>query len=150
MADLNDGPEQIPLAPGEVQAAVLDLLPPRRFDLIITHNPSGEYTRHRRHEETSAAVISLWNAGRISAGELWTFAYEDGGKAYLPRPIETAPLYRPLPESIWQRKYAIITGVYGFPPDGFEARTTPRAEAFWQFADPSTAKSWLDRGGVPV
>ncbi len=150
MADLDDGPEQMPLDPSDVQSAIHQLLPPRRFGLLITHNPTGEYTRHRRHEETSAAVISLWSAGKIAADELWTFAYEDGGKAYLPRPVETAPLYYQLPESIWQHKYAIVTSIYGFPPDGFEALTTPRAESFWRFTDPSAAQRWLDCGGLPA
>ena len=64
---------------------------PKHFDLIITHNPTGEYTRHIRHEEVSKAVIKLWHAGKISAGELWTFAYEDGNKKYYPKPVRKAP-----------------------------------------------------------
>ncbi len=58
--------------------------------LILTHSPYGEYTRHLRHEETGRAVISLWEEGCISATEIWMFAYEDGGKRYLPRPIKAA------------------------------------------------------------
>ncbi len=147
MGDLDDGPEQNPLDQGELERTILELLPSRRFELVITHNPTGEYTRHRRHEEVSKAVISLWNAGRLSADELWTFAYEDGNKSYLPRPVEAAPLYGALPEPIWQRKCELITGIYGFPPDGFEARTTPRAEAFWRFTRPAEARAWLYKGG---
>ena len=92
MGDLDDGPEQKPLDEKEVERAILDLLPPKHFDLIITHNPTGEYTRHIRHEEVSKAVIKLWHTGKISANELWTFAYEDGGKEYFPRPVKT-PLF---------------------------------------------------------
>ena len=147
MGDLDDGPEQTPLRGSAVQSAILELLPARHFDLVITHNPNGEYTRHLRHEETSAAVISLWNAHILAMDELWTFAYEDGGKRYLPRPIEAASLYFPLPEPAWQRKYAIITDTYAFPPDGFEARTTPHAEAFWRFTTPAAASRWLQQGG---
>jgi len=148
MADLDDGPEQSPLAPAEVQSAILDLLPSMRYDLIISHDPAGEYTRHRRHEEVSAAVIRLWQSGRLPADELWTFAYDDGGRQYLPRPIPSASLYRLLPEAIWQRKYRIITDLYGFAPGSFEAHTAPRAEAFWRFTDPSDAMSRLDLGGI--
>ena len=147
MGDLDDGPEQQPLRGSAVQFAILELLPARHFDLVITHDPSGEYTRHLRHEETSAAVISLWHAGKLSMDELWTFAYEDGGKRYLPQPMKAASFYFPLPEPVWQRKYAIITGTYAFPPDGFEARTTPRAEAFWRFDSPAAANRWLEQGG---
>ena len=145
MGDLDDGPEQKPLAEAEVQRAVLQLLPHRHFDLIISHNPAGEYTRHLRHEELGTAVITLWHAGKISSDELWIFAYEDGGKQYLPRPIKTATIYHILPEVIWQRKYSLLTALYGFEKNGFEAETTPRAEAFWQFTNSMDAWQWLDK-----
>lgn len=144
MGDLDDSPEQAPLADDEVQDAILQLLPQRHFDLIISHNPAGEYTRHGRHEEIGKAVITLWHEGKLSSDELWIFAYEDGRKQYLPRPINTATVYQRLPEAIWQKKYELITAIYGFPKNGFEAKTTPRAEAFWQFTDPADAWRWLD------
>ena len=118
-----------------MESAILHLLPPTHFDLIISHNPSGEYTRHIRHEEVSKAVIKLWHAGKISTNELWTFAYEDGGKKYYPRPVENATIYRTLTKRIWLRKYSIITETYGFEKSSFEAETTPRAESFWQFTN---------------
>ena len=147
MGDLDDGPEQKPLDETEVQGMIQKLLPLRHFDLVISHNPTGEYTRHVRHEETGRAVITLWHAGQLSTDELWTFAYEDGGKRYLPRPIKTAPIYHLIPEQIWRKKYGIITRTYGFGQDSFEAKTTPRAESFWQFSSSSDAQEWLDHGG---
>jgi LmbE family N-acetylglucosaminyl deacetylase len=143
MGDLDDGPEQVPLAEDLLQKTILQLLPQKHFDLVISHNPAGEYTRHRRHEEIGKAVITLWHKRKLQADELWTFAYEDGGKQYRPRPIKTATIYRPLSDVIWRKKYDIITTVYGFPPNGFEAETTPRSEAFWQFTDPARARYWL-------
>lgn len=133
MGDLDDGPEQTPLPARTVQNAIIDLLPSGGFDLVITHGVWGEYTRHLRHEETGKAVLTLWNTGRLRARQVWRFAYEDGGGQYLPRPVQDADLRTRLPEEIWQRKYEIITEVYGFGPDSFEARTTPREEAFWCF-----------------
>jgi hypothetical protein len=130
MGDLNDGPEQIPLDNRRVEDTILELLGSRAFDLIITHGRRGEYTRHLRHEETVRAVVQLLKEGRLSAGQLWMFSYEDGGRKYLPRPIETSDVYAELPDEIWQKKYDIITEIYGFSPDSFEAKTTPRAEAF--------------------
>ena len=130
MGDLDDGPEQTPLPDSVVQQAVIDLLPLKKFDLVITHSPAGEYTRHLRHEEIGRAVIGLWHAQRISAGELWTFAYEDGNKKYHPRAREDADSYVALPNDIWEEKYRIITEVYGFDKAGFEAQTTPKNEAF--------------------
>ena len=148
MGNLDDSLEQKPLAENEVQGTILQLLPRQHFDLIISHNPAGEYTRHIRHEEIGRAVITLWQAGKIAANELWTFAYEDGGKQYLPRPIKTANIYRSLPERTWQRKYRIITATYGFDENGFEAETTPRAESFWQFTNSMDARQWLNKGAV--
>ena len=58
------------------------------------------------------------------------FAYEDGGAAYLPRPRRDADLLVPVAPAIWAGKYAIITGLYGFARSSWEARTTPRIEAF--------------------
>lgn len=143
MGDLDDGPEQKPLNEKELEHAILQLLPPIHFDMIISHNPGGEYTRHIRHEETGKAVIKLWHAGKISANELWTFAYEDGDKEYYPRPIETASVFHILTEQIWLKKYSIITETYGFERNSFEAETTPRAESFWQFTNPDDAQKWL-------
>jgi len=145
MGDLDDGPEQQPLDEIELKGAILQLLPSTHFDLIISHNPDGEYTRHVRHEETGKAVIKLWHAGKISASELWTFAYEDGNKKYYPRPIENAALYRVLTKRIWLKKYSIITETYGFEKTSFEAETTPRAESFWQFTNSYDAQKWLQQ-----
>ncbi|HEX9118440.1 MAG TPA: PIG-L family deacetylase [Anaerolineae bacterium] len=136
IANLDDGPDQEPLAPELVSDTVLSLLSGRHFDLLVTHGPLGEYTRHRRHEETSAAVSGLWQAGRLSAGELWLFAYEDGGRAYLPRVAPGADRVELLPEAIWQEKYRIVTALYNFAPESWEARTTPRREGFCRLTAP--------------
>jgi LmbE family N-acetylglucosaminyl deacetylase len=133
IGDLDDGPDQNPLDRADVQEAILDLLPLARFDLVITHGPWGEYTRHLRHEETGNTVMTLWNSDKLTAREIWRFAYEDGGGKYLPRPVPDADIRVTLTDGIWQKKYDIITDIYGFSPDSFEARTTPRGEAFWCF-----------------
>jgi LmbE family N-acetylglucosaminyl deacetylase len=143
MGDLDDGPEQKPLDEAELEQTILKLLPAEHFDLIISHNPGGEYTRHIRHEETGKAVIKLWNAGKIYAKELWTFAYEDGDNKYFPRAVRNATICNALAEQIWLNKYRIITETYGFEKPSFEAETTPRTESFWQFTYPSDAQKWL-------
>jgi LmbE family N-acetylglucosaminyl deacetylase len=142
---LDDGPEQKPLEENEVKQAILKLLPANHFDLIITHNPAGEYTRHLRHEEAGKTVIKLWYSGQISTSELWTFAYTDHNKKHFPVADENASRSRLLTKRIWQRKYRIITETYGFEKGGFEAETTPRTESFWQFTDPSVANKWLKK-----
>jgi hypothetical protein len=62
---------------------------------------------------------------------LWLFAYEDGGRAYLPRVRQDADRRDVLPDDIWLEKRRVITDLYGFRTDSWEARTTPREEGFW-------------------
>ena len=143
MGDLDDGPDQNALEEHEAENAILELLPPHYYDLVISHHPSGEYTRHIRHEETGQAVIRLWHSGKITTGEHWVFAYEDGKKEYLPRPIQKASIYKTLTKRIWQRKYSIITETYGFESSSFEAKTTPKAESFWRFTNSFDARKLI-------
>ena len=147
MGDLDDGPEQEPLPEAAVEEAILGLWPARRFDLILSHNPTGEYTKHLRHQEVSQAVIKLWHDGRLTTKELRTFAYEDGSQSYYPRAEKLAPISDVLPSKIWKEKYRIMTGVYGFRDDSWEACTTPKTEAFWKFSTSEQALRWLENGG---
>ena len=133
MGGLDDGPEQGPLDRSRVQNEILSLLPSDSFDLIITHSCKGEYTRHLRHEETAEAVLKLWERGKIRTTQLWSFAYEDNEGRSLPQPIQDAHLHFELPQEILQKKNNIITQIYGFNEDSFEAKTTPKQEAFWCF-----------------
>jgi len=133
MGDLDDGPEQTPLSSREVQGYIMELLPSERFDLIFTHSTRGEYTRHLRHEEVARAVLALSRNDMLHCRELFTFAYQDGGGKHLPRTIKDADLTIEIPQQIWKRKYDVITSIYGFAQDSFEARTTPKQEAFWRF-----------------
>jgi hypothetical protein len=98
----------------------------------------GEYTRHRRHAECSQGVVDLWLSGSINTKRLWLFAYEDGCKKYLPRIREDAERKNILTESIWLAKRRLITDVYGYAADSWEARSTPREEGFWCFDSPQT------------
>lgn len=148
MSDLDDGPEQKPLPLEPVQRQILQLLPVRSFDLLITHSPQGEYTRHRRHEEVSRAVLALWEAAQISTQSVYLFAYEDGGGAHLPRAILSAHRVTTLPEELQAEKYRLITQVYGFAPATWEARVTPLTEAFWCFDSPDQYRSWIGSQGV--
>ena len=148
MGDLNDGPEQTPINENEVEQAILQLIPDTDFNLIITHHPKGEYTRHLRHEEISKAVINMWAKRMISTNELWTFAYEDGNKAYYPKPLKSANSYYELSKNIWDLKYSIITNTYGFEESSWEAKTTPKGEAFWHFSNPINAQQWLTNGRI--
>ena len=143
MSDLDDGPEQRPLADALVERALLEALPARRFERIVTHCPLGEYTRHLRHEEVGRAMLRLWLAGELSAPEVWLFAYEDEGGTRLPRAVETAHVAFELSPEIWREKYRLMTEVYGFSSESWEARVTPRKEAFFRVTTHADASAWL-------
>ena len=147
MADLDDGPApQAPLDAEEVRTSILSLLPNGPFDLLITHGPTGEYTRHLRHEEVCRGTLELWSAGLISARELWLFAYTDGRGSHLPEVEPGADLVVELSEDAWSGKRDLLADTYGFSPESWEARAAPRREAFWRLASPVDALAWLERG----
>lgn len=136
LADLDDGPDQLPIPIALVRDTLLSLLPYREYDLILTHALDGEYTRHLRHEEVSRAVLGLWAAGELQAGQVRLFAYADSGPRTLSIARPGADCLVSLDEQTWQRKYDLITRTYGFSPDSWEARTAPRTEAFWEIETP--------------
>jgi hypothetical protein len=133
MADLDDGPDQAPLPPEQVEETTARLLAGRSYNLILTHGPNGEYTQHRLHAECCQAVVELWRSGVVDTTRLWLFAYEDGGRAYLPRVRDDADRRDLLTDDVWLEKYRLITDLYGFGRDSWEAQTTPREEGFCCF-----------------
>lgn len=130
MGDLGDGPEQKPLSQKLIHDKIISLLPRNNFDLVITHSILGEYTSQRRGQETAKAVLELSRSESLFAGQIWSFSYEDGGGKYLPRHIRDSDIITHLSDEIWEKKYRVISEIYGFGPDSFEAKTTPRIEAF--------------------
>ena len=148
MADLDDGPDQRPLAARDVEDTVAELAGKGEYDLILTHGPSGEYTRHLRHEETSRAVRELWRKGIIRARAMWLFAYRDQGRqSSLPQARDDAHLRVPLPQKVWDEKYRLVREVYGFAESSWEARTTPGTEGFWCFDTPDDLTRWSEQNG---
>ncbi len=138
MADVDDSSELLPVPAEDIQLEITRLVNGRAFDLIFTHGPKGEYTSHPRHEQVSEAVLKMWKFGSLVARRLYMFAYTDHRRSTLPQAIPEADCKFDLPEEIWQKKYDLITGLYGFDPQSWEARTTPRREAFWlKEKDPS-------------
>ena len=145
MADLDDGPEQAPLPLKQVQETTARLLAGTSFDLILTHGPNGEYTRHRRHDECCQAVVALWRSGVVDTRRLWLFAYEDGNRAYLPRVRDDADRRDLLAHEVWLEKRRLITDLYGFGPESWEAQITPQEEGFWCL---DSAHAAVERAGT--
>ncbi len=146
---LDDGPDQVPLRPAAVESAVSGLVPVGAFDLVLTHGPYGEYTRHRRHEECCRAVVALWARGGLRARRLWLFAYEDGDRSYLPRVREDAERRYRLDDEVFAAKRDVIVSLYGFAPTSWEARAVSRDEGFWCFSDPAAAAERVAACTVP-
>ena len=142
MADLDDGPDQLALPIDLVEDTIVRLLGGIPFDLLLTHGPEGEYTRHLRHEECCQAVVALWRSGLINTKHLWLFAYEDGGRRYLPHVRFDADRRDLLPEDVWLEKRRIMTEVYGYGEDSWETMCTPREEGFLCF---DSAKQAVER-----
>ena len=142
MGDVDDSCELKELTENEIENTILGLLGNQQFDLIITHSPTGEYTSHLRHEQTANAVIKLWQQGKIIAEQLHMFAYDDAGGRLLPEAISSADRIFQLPDVIWRAKHKIITEIYGFDNDSYEARIVPHTEAFWslRLIDQTTKK----------
>src|ERR1700723_2992151 len=139
MADLDDGPDQAPLPMEQVQETIAGLLAGNSYSLTLNHGPRGEYTQHRRHEECCHGVVELWQSGRIYTDRLWSFAYEDRCRAYLPQVRSDADRRDVLTENLWLEKRRLITNVYGDGIDRWEGRTTPREEGFWCFESAQAA-----------
>jgi LmbE family N-acetylglucosaminyl deacetylase len=133
MADLDDEPVQVPLPIKLIEKTITRLLSGNSYSMILTHGPRGEYTRHRRHEECCRSVVDLWQSGGIATNHLWLFAYEDGGHAYMPRVRDDADRRDMLPENVWLEKRRLITDVYGYGPESWEAQATSHEEGFWCF-----------------
>ena len=150
MADLDDEPDQVPLPIEQILETTARLLAGSSYSLILTHGPKGEYTRHRRHEECCRSVVELWQSGSIDTERVWLFAYEDGGRAYLPRVRDNADRRDILIESVWLEKRRLITDVYGYGADSWEAQATPQEEGFWCFDSIEAAAErtalWGDQG----
>jgi hypothetical protein len=88
----------------------------------------------------------MWSRGEIQSHELWLFAYEDEAGRSLPRADERADLVIDLADDVWMMKREVLTEIYGFIPESWEVRTTPRREAFWRLVTPADAEAWLSRG----
>jgi LmbE family N-acetylglucosaminyl deacetylase len=145
MADLDDGEAQTPLDPALIQKTIIEGLPARAYDLVLSHGPRGEYTWHRRHEECCLAVVSLWTNGQVKTREMKLFAFEDQAGSILPRVCADADERDVLDADTFARKYHVITDLYGFDANSWEARTTPSSEGFYRAVSPSRLQARIDR-----
>ncbi len=141
MGDLDDESTGKPLNERELRRTILQLLPSTHFDLVITHNISNEENKNIRHDEIHKAVTGLWNEGKISTCELWTFAYEHGSMKYFPETVEEIPVKLELSESAKSEKYKIITRIFGLSSRKLQSQDADSSETFWKVKFRKAGKS---------
>jgi len=139
MSDLDDSPILAPLSSdlSEITERIRRTVP-SDFDIIFTHGPRGEYTRHERHEQVHRAVRGMVMAGELR-GDLTFFAYEDCGGACIPRPAGDAHLRIVLSAEEHEEKRRIVREIYGFGEGSFELESAGPVEAFRLHPDGASA-----------
>lgn len=130
MCNLDDSPEQKPLNYREYENALKSKISETNFDIILTHNPFGEYTRHLRHEEVSFAISFMVCKGILKSKELWYFNYFDSFRREFPKAEEDSDLFFDLSDKIYQEKKKIIRDIYGFNEESWEFNAIPKREGF--------------------
>jgi LmbE family N-acetylglucosaminyl deacetylase len=130
MSDLDDGPEQKMLSYEDYEKALKEKLVENDFDIILTHNPFGEYTRHLRHEEVSDAVLFMLCKGVLKSKELWRFNYFDNKRKEFPKVKEDSDFILELTDEIFEKKKEIVHQIYGFSQDSWEFKAIPKIEGF--------------------
>ncbi len=130
ISNLDDSPELRAIdVMADLGGRVLDLLPPTRWDLCLTHGANGEYG-HERHRQAHQAVTALARNGRLAADRLWAFAYHCEAETGTCRPGANADLTVALSPEQLTRKKTLVRDEYGYPEEGFEVRACTSPEAF--------------------
>ena len=60
MGELDDDRAQKPVESNFIESILMELLPVKHYDMIVTYNPKGEYTKHLRHDEIGQTMMHLW------------------------------------------------------------------------------------------
>jgi LmbE family N-acetylglucosaminyl deacetylase len=131
MCDLDDSsPVLAALSPDlhEIKSRIRRL-PAMEYDLILTHGPDGEYTRHERHEQVHRAVCEMTNARELR-GRVFCFAYGDCAGGCRPHPEEDARVEVILSADEYRRKQYMVRDIYGFGDGSFEQSAAGPVEAF--------------------
>src|SRR5690554_5968831 len=76
ISNLDDSPTLAAIDPAkDIGGRILDFLGARRWGIILTHGPAGEYG-HLRHIQVHREVGRIVATGALSCRILWTFAYD--------------------------------------------------------------------------
>ena len=130
ISDLDDDhPERKLASLDEVAKRVEPIVTDKRFDVVYTHGPNGEYG-HNRHIETNLTVRRMFEEGLIQAKQLFEFNYRRVEKPFMCVPNPDSDVVFSLKPEIWEKKKYLIHQVYGFVKDIFEYRSCAKMETF--------------------
>ena len=135
ISDLDDKKLK-PLSEKEVIKKIKSNLPRKTYDYIFTHGENGEYG-HIRHKEIHKAVKKMIKNKDLVPKEFFCFAYLYGTKSTpgipnlkLPEINQEADLIIELNNELHLNKVKIVTDIYGFSKESFEALSCNKKEAF--------------------
>jgi LmbE family N-acetylglucosaminyl deacetylase len=134
ISDLDDEHLE-PLAISEVIEKIKDNLPRKNYDYVYTHGRNGEYG-HLRHKEVYQAVKKMVKEREIECKKVLSFSYLPGGVRWkdsdlrIPISNTKADVRFCLSDDALQKKIELVTKVYGFDPESFEALSCGSRETF--------------------
>jgi LmbE family N-acetylglucosaminyl deacetylase len=113
---------------GRLAGKYLSRLP---IDYLFTHGANGEYG-HEAHVAVNQAIKGLAAAGQLQAQHIFCFNYAKQSRklhAQL-RPKADSDFILNLNKQQFAEKKSIMTGIYGFAPDGIDTNYCTNPEAF--------------------
>ena len=127
---VDDSEPPMDIDPGvHIGSRIRTLTEDGEWGLVLTHGWNGEYG-HQRHVEAHMVVHDLVIDGDLWCQALWSFAYDFDNRRRACRPAHNADVRFRLTPELLARKQELITAVYGYAPDSFEARGCISPEAF--------------------
>jgi hypothetical protein len=124
------GAEKLPSV-FEVQRALSRLMFSERFDVIITHSFWGEHGRTEMAGITAKSVLGMTKTGQLMAKQILQFAYDKKPESPLISPVSEADVLIEVDEEIMEKKFGIITDIYGYSQDTIEVKSISNQETFW-------------------
>ena len=135
ISDLDDENLE-PLPVSEVTEKIKENLPRKKYDFVFTHGKNGEYG-HIRHKEVHKAIKRMIEEKEIDCKKIYFFSYLPDGMKWkedsnlrIPIANTKSSLRICLDDDSLQKKIELITKVYGFGPESFEALSCGSRETF--------------------
>jgi LmbE family N-acetylglucosaminyl deacetylase len=130
IGDFHVDTEELP-SQFQVQKEIAKLMFSERFDVIVTHAVWGEYQHIEMASITAKSVLNMTRTGQFVAKQILQFAYEKKQESHLITPVQEADIILELDKDIIEKKFEIITDIYGFSQDTLEVKSISDQETFW-------------------